>query len=194
LDLFGLVTQAQVLNFTPIQHNYPSNPLPKYPCWVSGFFDDWRVDHYHKAEDVVYDDGTGKKGVTPQLGDPVYAMEAGAVVDAPGTNGPAPEGWPACNALSGHHAGNYVKIKSDSDGYYTIYFHVNPSVSKGQHVNQGQLIGVLDNSGCQKAPHLHVQRKDLSNVPVNFTLPCTNDVPKYQYSDGLVNDYVDANL
>ncbi len=78
--------------------------------------------------------------------------------------------------------------------YYTTYFHVKPSVTQGHHVNQGDPIGTLDNSGCQSGAHLHVQRKNTSGVPVNFTIPCTNPTPKRNFYDGLVDDYVDDNL
>ncbi|HEV2245645.1 MAG TPA: M23 family metallopeptidase [Terriglobia bacterium] len=180
------------LTYTAIQHNYPRNPLAN-PCFISSFFDAVRGDHVHKSEDVVYDDGTHKRGVIPPYGSPVYAMEAGTVVVAQGNNGPAPEGYPACNVLTGTHAGNYVKIQT-SDNYFTIYFHVHPSVSTGQSVTPGQQIGTLDNSGCQSHAHLHVARKNPSNVPVNFTLPCANQTPVGSFYDGLVDDWVPDDL
>jgi peptidase M23-like protein len=178
---------------TAIQHNYPRNPLPS-PCFISSFFDAVRAGgHVHKSEDVVCDDGTHKHGTIPPSGTPVTAMEAGTVVFAEGTNGPASEGYPACNVPTGTHAGNYVKIQT-SDNYFTIYFHVHPSVSKGQSVVAGQQIGTLDNSGCQSHAHLHVARKNPSNVPVNFTLPCANQTPVGSFYDGLVDDWVPDDL
>ncbi len=184
----------QIAQFTAIQHNYPRNPLAQ-PCRTSSFFDAVRAgSHIHRSEDVIYDNGHGTGGVMPAYGAQVYAMEAGTVVPAPGNYGPAPEGYPACDVPTGTHAGNYVKIQSDSDHYYTIYFHVKPSVTQGHHVNQGDPIGTLDNSGCQSGAHLHVQRKNTSGVPVNFTIPCTNPTPKSNFYDGLVDDYVDDNL
>ncbi len=179
-----------MLGYTTIQHNYPRNPLPQ-PCWISDFFDAVRGSGIHHAEDVVYDDGSGKKGVAPPYGTPVYAMESGTVIDEVSTAGPVPEGWPACDTKTGHHAGNYVKIKADSEGYTTLYFHVKPSVGY-VHVNAGQQIGVLDNSGCQTGAHTHVQRKDANGSPVNFTIPRTNPLPTKEFYDGLVDDWVDS--
>jgi len=146
----------------------------------------------HHAEDVVYDNGNGG-GVKPPYGAPVYAMEAGTVVAAPSTNGPASSPYPQCVGAPG----NYVKIRADGDSYYTIYFHMSPSVSTNQHVNAGQQIGVLDNSGCQSGAHLHVGRKDPSGNPVNFTIPCVNPTPTmsfFSFFDGLVADDVPDNL
>lgn len=188
-------------SYTRIQHNYSRNPLPQL-CWISSFFDAVRAGHTHHAEDVVYDNGKGTGGVKPSYGTAVYAMEAGMVVAAPGNYGPAPEGYPACNKPTGTHAGNYVKIQastictgSSGDGYSTIYFHVKPlpTIAKGVCVAAGQQLGTLDNSGCQSGPHLHVGRKDPNGIPVNFTIPCTNQTPTKWFYDGLVDDYVDDN-
>jgi murein DD-endopeptidase MepM/ murein hydrolase activator NlpD len=90
--------------------------------------------------------------------------------------------------------GNYVKIKADVDGYFTIYYHMTPSVSVNQHVVAGQQIGVLDTSGCQSHAHLHVGRKDPSNVPVNFKLPCVNPTPNSYVDDGTIGDDVPDNI
>jgi murein DD-endopeptidase MepM/ murein hydrolase activator NlpD len=177
----GSQSSFTMLVSTPIQHNYPRNPLPQ-PCWISSFFDAVRNGHAHHAEDVVYDNGQGTGGTPPPYGAPVYAMEAGTAHPVVGTEGPASKPYPQCLGAPG----NYIKIKSDSDGYFTIYFHVKPSISDNQHVDQGQVIGVLDNSGCQTKPHLHVSRKTPSGVPVNFTIPCVNPTPSKYFDDGLV--------
>ncbi len=54
------------------------------------------------------------------------------------------------------------------------------------------IIGYLDNSGCQTAAHLHVARKSPNGVPVNFTIPCVNPVPwdRYYDDDGIIDDDV----
>jgi Peptidase family M23 len=177
---------------TPIQHNYPKNPLPN-ACWISSFFDAVRNSHAHHADDVVYDNGKGTGGVTPAYGTPVYSMEAGTVVATVSTAGPASQGYPAC--IGTNAPGNYVKIQT-SDGYTTLYFHVKPlsNITKGASVAAGQQIGTLDNSGCQSGAHVHVARKNSSGVPVNFTLPCTNPTPANKFFDGLVDDSVPDNL
>ena len=112
------------------------------------------------------------------------------VVASVSGNGPAGTAYPGCQGA----AGNYVKIQTG--GYFTIYFHVNPSVLNGASVTAGQVIGVLDNSGCQTAAHLHVARKDGSGVAVNFTLPCVNPTPttRFDDADGLVGDGVPDDL
>jgi murein DD-endopeptidase MepM/ murein hydrolase activator NlpD len=190
----GVVTQASVLDYTPIQHNYPSNLLPNpNPCFIRRYFDAVNPDGtLHAALHVLFSDGKGN-GVNPPAGSTVTAMEKGDVVASVGTNGPAPEGYPACAQKGGHHAGNYVKIKTQ-DGYTTTYFHMKPSsnIVVGKTVNAGDTIGVLDTSGCQKAPHLHVQRKDPSGNPVDFTLPCVNPTPQTDY--GQMFDYVPNDL
>lgn len=63
------------LPFTPIQHQYPRNPLPQ-TCWVSRYFDSIINGVKHKAEDVVYDDGSGKKGVSPHTEPPFMLRKA----------------------------------------------------------------------------------------------------------------------
>jgi murein DD-endopeptidase MepM/ murein hydrolase activator NlpD len=85
--------------------------------------------------------------------------------------------WPA----------NYVKIQG-SDGYFTVYVHVTPTVPEGRVVAQGDQIGITDNSGCQSGGHIHMSRTDSSGTAVNFKLPCVNPLPTTNFSDGVVND------
>src|SRR5581483_1020434 len=174
--------QQSTLVHTPIQHNYPRNPLT-LACRISSFFDSVRNGKKHKALDVGHDDGNGG-WAPPPYGTPVYAMEEGDVVAAVGTNGPASQPYPNCLGAPGN-----VKIKG-LDNYYTIYFHITPTVLQGQHVFQGNQIGITDNSGCQRRPHLHVQRKDPSGTPVNITIPCLNPTPTTRFDDGDADDDV----
>lgn len=176
-----------VLAYTPIQHNYPKNPLQK-ACWISQFFDKiGNAGTSHRAEDVVYDNGQGTGGVKPTYGDPVYAMEAGTVSKVVSNAGPASVGFPQCQGLG--YPGNRVNVR-DSNGYTTVYYHVLPlsGITVGTPITQGQQLGTLDNSGCQSGPHLHVGRLDPNAHPVNFTIPCTNPLPKTAFGDGLVDD------
>lgn len=51
--------------------------------------------------------------------------------------------------------GNHIKI-THKDGSVTTYAHLHKSyVYNGQHVKQGQRIGLTDNTGDSSAPHLH---------------------------------------
>lgn len=174
---------VDVLSFTAIQHNYPNNPLAS-ACRITSFFDAYRNSKPHRAQDVV------KNGSATNHGDAVYAMESGTVTEVVSANGPASQPYPQCVTVPAAPA-NYVKIRT-ADGYDTIYAHVTPSVSVGP-VNAGAQIGTLDNSGCQKAPHLHVGRK-LSGNPVNFTIPCVNPTPTTNFDDGDVLDDISDDL
>jgi murein DD-endopeptidase MepM/ murein hydrolase activator NlpD len=90
------------------------------------------------------------------------------------------------------YQGNRVNIKADVDGYITSYYHItpDPGLSKGQHVIQGQFRGNMDTSGCQNAAHVHVSRFGPDNLPVNFSIPCTNGpVPTTKlWEDTFVDD------
>ncbi|HEY88297.1 MAG TPA: SH3 domain-containing protein [Thermoflexia bacterium] len=55
--------------------------------------------------------------------------------------------------------GNQVRVQHES-GYQTIYAHLlEASVSKGQAVKAGQLVGIADNSGNSAGAHLHLTLK-----------------------------------
>ena len=52
--------------------------------------------------------------------------------------------------------GNYVRI--DHGGYYTLYAHCSQlSVSAGQAVAQGQLVGLVGNTGNSSGNHCHLE-------------------------------------
>jgi murein DD-endopeptidase MepM/ murein hydrolase activator NlpD len=172
------------LSYTPVQHNYPGKPLSA-PCWISQFFDHVYSGKVHRAQDVDNANSNNNGGSATADGTPVYAAEAGTVVKADGTNGPA--AYPACVGSVPASPANYVKIQG-SDGYFTVYVHVTPTVAVGTPVTQGQQIGVTDNSGCQSGGHIHMRRTDPNGTPVNFTVPCVNPLPTTNFSDGVVND------
>ncbi len=171
---------------TPIQHTYTVNPLGSIPCWISNFFDWLQGGKPHEAEDVD-ENGCGngcmpEKGTVLPYGTPVYAMEAGTVVNEHSDRGPASSPYPQCVGAPG----NDVVIKG-SDGYLTIYYHVTPYLAIGAPVLQGQEIGVTDNSGCQSAGHVHIQRDDPNGKPVNFDITqCIDDQPISGFSDGVI--------
>lgn len=63
------------------------------------------------------------------------------------------------NTCGGGGYGNYVILKHSGD-VYTIYAHLYPNsitVSQGDTVEQGQIIGIMGNSGSSKGTHLHFQ-------------------------------------
>ena len=177
---------TNVNNLTPVQHNYPGNPLPN-ACWISQYFD--RIGHNgtaHHAEDVTNYNGNGQHS-SPAYGTPIFAMESGTITKLDGSEGPASPAFPACQGL--RKPANTVWIQGN-DGYTTRYVHLTPlpGLQVGQAVSQGQEIGTLDNSGCQQGAHLHVGRYPPSGAAVNFTIPCVNPTPTNQLWDGTVDD------
>lgn len=87
---------------------------------------DWRM---HNGVDLAGSTGTA-----------IYASRSGTVTTA---------------AFQAGGAGNYVSI-NHGDGYASIYMHMtNYIVYAGQHVEQGQVIGYMGNTGGSKGTHLH---------------------------------------
>lgn len=84
---------------------------------------------FHSGIDLAHPDGT-----------PIGANNAGTVSSAGTANDGA----------------NYVIVNS-GDGYEQIYWHLNrPShLKRGDHVNEGQLIGYMGMTGHATGPHLH---------------------------------------
>ena len=72
-------------------------------------------------------------------GTPIYATRAGTVTIAKYDSS----------------AGNYVQI-NHGDGYKSVYMHMTKdTVSVGQYVSQGQVIGYCGSTGASTGPHLH---------------------------------------
>lgn len=72
-------------------------------------------------------------------GTPIYASRSGKVTIATYSSS----------------AGNYVSI-SHGDGWTSVYMHMTYfTVSAGQYVNQGQVIGYVGSTGYSTGPHLH---------------------------------------
>lgn len=94
----------------------------------------------------------GKNGVDigGSIGQGVYAAAGGTVILA------RSGGW------NGGY-GNYIII-SHPNGSQTLYGHLSEvSVSAGQSVAQGDLIGALGNSGNSTGPHLHFEVRGAKN-------------------------------
>lgn len=80
---------------------------------------------------------------------------------------------------SGGSYGNYVRIKHDN-GYYTLYAHMkygSVTVSKGQRVSKGQVIGYMGNTGYSKGAHVHFEVRNKLNIRINPTPYVDADLP-----------------
>ncbi len=91
------------------------------------------------------------------------APTAGASSFHQGVDLAGPEGTPIYAARSGtvtiarysNSAGYYVTI-NHGDGFSSVYMHMTGyTVSVGQYVSQGQLIGYMGSTGISTGPHLH---------------------------------------
>jgi 6-phosphogluconolactonase (cycloisomerase 2 family) len=65
--------------------------------------------------------------------------------------------------------GNHVYIKMDASGTYLLLNHFKKdslTVRTGDHVNKGEVVGHVGNSGSTSEPHLHIhhQRQDPTKV------------------------------
>ena len=102
---------------------------------------------------------------TAPTGTPIYATGDGVVTRAD-------------NKSSGY--GNHVRI-DHGFGYVTLYAHMSEwSVSPGQKVKRGDIIGLVGNTGKSKGPHLHYEvRKNGEAInPINFYF---NDLSPEEY-------------
>ena len=103
----------------------------------------------------------------------ILAVAPGTVVevvrDLPNvTPGKNPEGLTIAQI-----AGNRVIIDMGS-GYYAMYAHFAPgsiTLHVGDHVQQGQKLGLLGNTGNSSAPHLHFQVMDRPSSLDDTSLP-----------------------
>ena len=119
-------------------------PVDKGFYITSGFGP--RSGGYHWGTDFGRGGGSG--------GHPVYAVKSGTVTRA--------------GAASGF--GRWVTIDhpASNGGGETVYGHIIPEVSAGQHVNEGQRIGRIDpnrNTNGGVAPHLHFEWHKFSWSP-----------------------------
>jgi murein DD-endopeptidase MepM/ murein hydrolase activator NlpD len=94
---------------------------------------------FGKSEDGQRNDGIN---IAANLGEPIHAAAAGTVTYAG-------------NELKGY--GNLVLIKHDN-GYVTAYAHAESmTVARGDHVEQGQVIGYTGKTGDVSSPQLHFE-------------------------------------
>lgn len=84
---------------------------------------------------------TGIDLSTGRKGDPIMATADGQII-----NVETDSGW-----------GNYILIKH-KHGFYTRYAHLDSfRVTSGEHVQKGQVIGYIGNTGISTGPHLHYE-------------------------------------
>jgi hypothetical protein len=122
----------------------------------------------------------------PAYGKEVYAVADGEVVDCfnefpenpPGFGSRLPkEEWDRLKKEYGFVAGiagNYVILKHVNNEY-SFYAHMVPrslSIKKGDLVKQGQVIGLVGNSGNSDAPHLHFHLMNGQSILSARGLPC----------------------
>ncbi|KZD65805.1 Cell wall endopeptidase family M23/M37 [Bacillus cereus] len=70
-------------------------------------------------------------------------------------------------------AGNHIYLRLDETGTFLILAHLKKgsiNVREGQHVNEGEFLAQVGNSGSSSEPHLHIhhQRQDPSKVSMFF--------------------------
>ena len=137
---------------TDVPNNIPSSggwvwPTPGF-TYLSSVFYEARTYEYHGGVDIA---GPGI------MGSPVYAAASGTVVSS---NSSCTHNWGksgSCGCGGGY--GNYVWI-NHGDGKETIYGHLTSlTVSTGQYVSAGTLIGYVGSTGYSTGPHLHFEAR-----------------------------------
>ena len=120
-------------------------PTPGFVSLSSEWFEDREV-YNHGGIDIA---GAGS------MGTPVVAAADGTVV---ATNSSCTHNWGksySCGCGGGY--GNYVMI-SHAGGKMTVYGHLTSlTVSSGQSVSRGQVIGYVGSTGNSTGPHLHYE-------------------------------------
>lgn len=120
-------------------------PTPGF-YYLSSSFEEWRGAANHGALDIA---GGGI------MGSPVYAAASGTVVSTCTT---CTHNWGkfySCGCGGGY--GNYVWI-NHGNGKESIYGHLTSlTVSTGQYVSAGTLIGYVGSTGYSTGPHLHFE-------------------------------------
>lgn len=120
-------------------------PTPGFVNLSSEWFEDREV-YNHGGIDIA---GAGI------MGTPVVAAADGTVV---ATNSSCTHNWGksySCGCGGGY--GNYVMI-SHAGGKMTVYGHLTSlTVSSGQSVSRGQIIGYVGSTGNSTGPHLHYE-------------------------------------
>ncbi|MBE6862678.1 MAG: hypothetical protein E7497_07270 [Ruminococcus sp.] len=131
-------------------------PTPGF-YWVSSYFGP-RWNTSHKGIDIA---GGGISGSA------VVASKAGTVVSV--VQG-CSHNYPKSGKCCGNGYGKYVVISHDGT-YSTLYGHLSSiSVSPGQYVSQGQVLGTVGSTGWSTGYHLHfeVWVNGVQQNPLNY--------------------------
>ena len=148
----------------PVTLSKPTTPTP--PA-AAGYVAPLAAGSYVKGDNLIVGYGGsmsrsagGHSGLdlTAPQGTPVKSIAAGTVMHA---------GY----GYAGAAYGNHVVIKH-ADGKYTLYAHLSAStVSTGQSVSAGQMIGNVGSTGNSSGPHLHFEvRLDPKNFSAGIFL------------------------
>ena len=100
------------------------------------------------------------------MGTPIFAAGSGTILKAEFTSG----------------YGRRVEIQH-ANGYVTTYNHMSGfgrGITAGAHVNQGQVVGYLGQSGLATGPHLHYEVV----INGNFVDPMAIKLPRTREFDG----------
>ena len=113
------------------------------PYIITSYFE-WRWGRLHEGIDIS---GCG-------FGSPIFAIESGTVLQ---TNAGCPDSGYGAYDMCGDGFGNYVWIQHPN-GVYAVYAHMISAVtvSPGQQVSKGQVVGYMGNSGSSTGTHLHL--------------------------------------
>lgn len=104
------------------------------------------------VNDHLGTDWNGDGGADTDLGDPVFAVSAGVVVEALDHGG----GW-----------GNVVRIEHACAAVESLYAHLDVvDVVAGAHVTRGQRIGTIGTAHGQYLAHLHFELRDRLKMPL----------------------------
>lgn len=118
--------------------------FPVGPPDATGYYD---AQPFGK-NDHLGSDWNGNDGGDTDLGDPVFAVSAGIVIDASDHGG----GW-----------GNVVRIAHRCAAIESLYAHLDAvDVVAGMRVVRGQRIGTIGNAHGQYLAHLHFELRDRS--------------------------------
>ena len=145
----GVTTNTTQGSTNNADHGYKDKSMFTWP--VPGFYHisygvGWRWGAYHSGIDIYSDNIRGAK---------ICAAAAGTVIRVEnycthdyGKNG-------SCGCGGGY--GNYC-IVDHGNGYWTLYGHSQGiTVSVGQTVNQGDVLGTVGSTGFSTGPHLHFE-------------------------------------